>query len=101
MATSSVARLPTAVASPPASAKAASWEALRLALASALTRISVSRPPQAALGHFLPPHARLPPSVALGGRAVAQQWIERRTVALLAADVAGYSGFTGADEVIE
>jgi hypothetical protein len=32
---------------------------------------------------------------------VAQQWIERRTVALLAADVAGYSGFTGADEVIE
>jgi class 3 adenylate cyclase len=39
--------------------------------------------------------------VALGERAVAQQRVERRLVAIIAADVVGYSRLMSADEVIE
>jgi hypothetical protein len=49
-------------------------------------------------GLLFRPRARLLPSVALGGRAVAQQRVERRLAAILADDVAGYRR---ADEVIE
>jgi hypothetical protein len=39
--------------------------------------------------------------MALGGRTVAQQCIEHRLAAIIAADVAGYDALVGDDEVTE
>jgi hypothetical protein len=53
------------------------------------------------VGHFLRPHARLPPSVALGGRAVAQHRSGQRLAGILAADLVAYGRLMRDDEEVK